>query len=78
MESYDTHYYVRLVRADKQADEIYHYWRRKEAEYHFNLFKDDDSGLYSHVDLLLVDKDRSMILEQISFDERKQFLSFSR
>lgn len=41
----DKRYLVRFVRRDGQPDEIYDYAHRSDAEYHFGLFRDDDSGL---------------------------------
>lgn len=50
----DLRYCVRFVRRDAQPDECYHYWQREDAESHFNLFRDDDSDLYDHIDLLTI------------------------
>lgn len=38
---------VRFVRRDGKPDEEYYYHSLGDAEYHFNLFRSDDSGLYS-------------------------------
>lgn len=50
----DLRYCVRFSRVDGQPEECYHYARREDAEYHFGLMEGDDSGLYSHVDLLTI------------------------
>ncbi len=44
-------YVVRFVRKDGQPDEEYYYNCLKDAQFHFNLFKDDDSGLYKNISL---------------------------
>lgn len=49
----DKRYLVRFVRKDGQPDEVYNYAHRSEAEYHFELFKDDDSGLYDRIELII-------------------------
>ena len=49
-------YLVRFVRRDGQPDEIYdyaHYAHRSDAEYHFGLFRDDDSELYDRIELII-------------------------
>ena len=37
---------VRFVRKDGKPDEEYFYHSQSEAEYHRDLFQNDDSGLY--------------------------------
>lgn len=54
---------VSFIRQGNLPNEEYYYNRREDAEYHFSLFKKDDSGLYHCI--LLKDKDR--ILDQIIF-----------
>ena len=46
-------YLVRFVRRDGQPDEIYNYAHRSDAEYHFGLFRDDDSELYDRIELII-------------------------
>lgn len=46
-------YLVRFVRSDGQPDEIYNYAHRSDAEYHFNLFRGDDSGLYDRIEFII-------------------------
>ena len=45
------YYIVRFIRADSQPDEEYFYHTREEAKAHYNLFRDDDSGLYSKIEI---------------------------
>ncbi len=60
-------YCVRFCRADGQPDECYHYTRREDAEYHFGLMDGDDSGLYSHVDLLTIAGGLMAVSQSIDF-----------
>lgn len=46
-------YLVRFVRKDGQPDEIYDYAHRSDAEYHFGLFRNDDSGLYVRIEFII-------------------------
>jgi len=52
--------------------EIYYYHSFKDAEYHFNLFLQDTSNLYSKIELIRLDAARS-VLKHIDFpiDEQK-------
>lgn len=43
---------VRFVRKDGKPDEEYYYNTKEEAEYHRNLFQDDDSGLYEKIEII--------------------------
>ena len=43
---------VRFVRKDGKPDEEYYYRTKIEAEYHRDLFQDDDSGLYERIELI--------------------------
>ena len=45
-------YIVRFVRVDSNPDEEYQYHNESAAMYHFSLFEDDDSGLYSLIDVV--------------------------
>lgn len=42
-------YMVRFVRKDGKPDEEYYYQSRKDAEYHFHLFDNDDSVIYKEI-----------------------------
>ena len=45
-------YICRFIRNDKQPIEEYYYNSYEDAEYHFSLFKDDDSMLYERIELI--------------------------
>ena len=45
-------YTVTFIRRDGQPDEIYYYNQLDEARHHFELFRDDDSELYSRIELV--------------------------
>lgn len=47
----NNYYIVRFVRADCGPDEEYYYPREKDAIAHYNLFLDDDSGLYRRIEI---------------------------
>lgn len=47
-------YIVRFIRWDDQPNEEYYYHHLEDAIFHFDLFKDDDSGLYTRIELLEV------------------------
>ena len=51
---------VVFKRVDRQPDEVYYYKNEIDAVYHFELFIDDDSGLYSKISLLKVDEQREI------------------
>lgn len=60
-------YTVTFRRKDDQPDEIYYYNKYEDAYYHFNLFRDDDSDLYSRIELALQKNSMEMIMEVITF-----------
>lgn len=62
-------YYVRFIRSDQQQNEEYLYLKEVDAIYHFNLFKDDDSGLYKEVVLGYVGQstEKEVILQKMFF-----------
>lgn len=48
--------------------EEYWYSKKNDAEYHFELFRDDDSELYTHIDLALSESGKpDVVLQRISF-----------
>lgn len=47
-------YIVRFIRADEQPDEEYLYRKEKDAMYHFSLFEEDASQLYSLIKVLRI------------------------
>ena len=44
-------YIVRFVRRDGKPDEEYFYRTAEEARRHFDMFTDDDSGLYDRIEV---------------------------
>ena len=42
-------YVVRFIRMDDKPCEEYYYKRQKDAQYHFDLFRSDDSQLYKKI-----------------------------
>lgn len=59
-------YIVRFVRRDKRPDEEYYYNGIDEAEYHLNLFREDDSLLYERIELVsLIPEEK--VIEVIHF-----------
>lgn len=63
----ETNYIVQFIRKDKQPIEEYIYPDREDAERHFNLFRNDDSGLYSKIELLSWIGDITATLKTIEF-----------
>lgn len=43
---------LRFVRLDKKPTEEYYYNRLEDAITHYNLFLDDDSGLYRKIEII--------------------------
>ena len=56
-------YAVTFIRSDHKSDEVYYYQNESDARYHFNLFHNDDSGLYRSI---LLKKD-SQLIDAIHF-----------
>ena len=44
-------YEVTFIRNDMQPEEIYYYLEKQDAQYHFELFRTDDSRLYKSITL---------------------------
>ena len=44
-------YVVRFVRKDGKPNEEYIYLEEKDAQYHFDCFENDDSGLYIRIEI---------------------------
>ena len=44
-------YIVRFVRRDGKPDEEYFYRTAEEARRHFDMFTDDDSGVYDRIEV---------------------------
>ena len=62
-----TNYIVQFIRKDGQPNEEYIYPDMIDAERHFQLFKNDDSGLYKKVLLLSWIGDDTQKLKEIQF-----------
>lgn len=45
-------YIVKFVRNDCMPDEMYYYHSKEDANYHMNMFRDDDSGLYTKIEVI--------------------------
>ena len=52
MSEFAKNWIVRFVRKDGKPDEEYYYNTQAEAEYHRDLFQDDDSGLYKRIEVV--------------------------
>ena len=63
----ETNYIVQFVRKDGQPNEEYIYPDKAEAEKHFRLFRNDDSGLYTEICLLSWIGDDTKLLQKIEF-----------
>ena len=53
-------YVTRFHRRDGKPREDYYYHTKEEALNHLNLFRDDDSGLYSLIELIDIENDRQI------------------
>ena len=63
----ETNYIVQFIRKDQLPTEEYIYPDRADAEHHFDLFRHDDSGLYTKVALLSWIGDETTTLKEIVF-----------
>ena len=45
-------FFVRFVRQDDKPDEEYFYRAAEDAQRHFDMFADDDSGLYEKIEIM--------------------------
>ena len=45
-------FFVRFVRQDGKPDEEYFYRAAEDARRHFNMFVDDDSGLFEKIEVV--------------------------
>lgn len=62
---------VKFVRKDGHLDEEYYYQREEDANIHFDLFKADDSGLYSQIVIEKLSEPQSSILATMHFSSKK-------
>lgn len=60
-------YIVRFCRADGRPDEEYFYNSLPDANRHFSLFHEDDSGLYCTIDLVVCNKTGERIIHRLTF-----------
>ena len=63
----ETTYIVQFIRKDQLPTEEYIYPNRADAEHHFNLFRNDDSGLYNKICLLSWIGDDTSTIKEIQF-----------
>lgn len=59
-------YIVSFIRQGNLPNEDYYYRRKEDALYHFNLFKQDNSGLYQRI-LLVENGQQEICLDEITF-----------
>jgi len=60
---------VRFVKDRFKRNEEYYYFVKEDAEYHFSLFRDDDSHLYCEIVLLISSGGKETVLDRIQFIE---------
>lgn len=58
---------VKFIRRDKKPNEEYFYHAWEDAEYHFSLFRNDDSNLYEEIVLVQASEEAETILDRIKF-----------
>ena len=63
----ENNYIVQFIRNDHQPNEEYVYANRLDAEHHFSLFQNDNSGLYKKINLLSWIGTNTKILKFIEF-----------
>ncbi len=68
-------YNVRFVMNDGSSDQEYWYHQLKDADYHFHLFDEDDSGLYFCIEIQ--DEDNTLVRRIIGFQEDELYLIFA-
>ena len=54
-------YIVRFIRVDGKPDEEYYFNTLQEAQAHKELFDDDDSGLYTRIEIESITASRTAI-----------------
>lgn len=59
---------VVFERKDENPDEVYYYNKKESAEYHFYLFSDDASGMYSKISIIDVDEKREIRYNRLDTD----------
>ena len=58
---------VRFVRRDLKPDEEYYYSDIEAADEHFGLFLDDDSELYSKIEIVLQTPESERLLKEMKY-----------
>lgn len=58
-------FFVRFVRKDNQPDEFYAYQNMVDAKNHFDMFINDDSDIFSRIELIRNDEEAESTLETI-------------
>lgn len=64
---YRDYFEVRFIMADGGPDEVYEYPFDENAVEHFEMFRNDDSGLYERVQLISVLDGYEMIVDEVIF-----------
>ena len=62
-------YIVRFVRVDGQSDEEYYYQSVEDANIHFDLFREDDSGLYKNIVILKLCENQEIPLAKLRLND---------
>ncbi len=60
-------YILKFIKIDSSPDEEFYYYKIEDAKLHFNLFRDDDSKLYSRIELLSIFDNHTQLLDSITF-----------
>ena len=59
-------YIVRFLRSDGQENEEYFYYKEEDALFHFSLFEEDDSRLYSCIEFMHIYKDKEVHIAKMN------------
>ena len=62
---------VIFERQDRKPDEIYYYNKRVDAVYHFGLFFNDNTDMYSKISIIDVDENREIMYNTLNSDAVK-------
>ena len=62
----NSYFIVSFIRQGNLPNEDYYYQRKEDAEYHFSLFKNDNSGLYQRI-FLIEQGQKENCLDTIAF-----------
>ena len=61
----ETDFFVRFIRRDGKPDEEYFYRAAEDAKRHFDMFADDDSGLYERIEVVSLCAPREAVLSRL-------------